>query len=336
MEEYSLEKSWPSCRWAVDISGWNPSDEEFDFLCHHLITHDESMHCKRFKFIDDRKRALVSVVLQRLVGALLLKSSNTIVDPRKIPIGKTKGRKPYIDTTNDLFQEIGDDVVNFNYNVSHDGKFVVLAAETHCVCGCDISSTQSLFKKRGINESVSLDEAKNYFTAFDKQLTSKEWEKVYGAAGDNTRVICDRFCMYWSLKEAYAKAIGMGLGYDLGKVEFEIDDETGTAFARIHPETDVSPEWCMYIHQISDGHWASVARGPPQAIIDAHGGFIKTFRSPILSTDALNEHVFQKREPGFVQVGVQSILETYMCGFIDSPAATTLWEEYLQRYTTSA
>lgn len=336
--ENTLEYSRPSCRWAVDISGWNPSDEEFEFLCHHLIKIDEGLHCRRFKFLDDRKRALVSVLLQRLVGALVLKKGNTsttrpdkTVDPRKIDIGKTKGRKPYIDTTKEPFEN--EDTVNFNYNVSHDGNFVVLAAETHCVCGCDISSTGSLFRKRGstraMEDSISLEECKKFFTAFEKQLTTNEWERVYGEPGDSVQSICDRFCTYWSLKEAFAKAIGMGLGYDLGQVEFEVDEHAGMAFARIHPETDISPDWCLYIHHLSDGHWVSVARGPPHAIIDAHGGFKNTFRSPELPRDVLNAHVFQNREPTFVQVDAQSLIDTY-CRCIDSP--DTLREEYLKRF----
>jgi len=348
-EKSILEQSWPSCRWAIDISGWNPSDDEFNFLCKHLITVSEETHCKRFKFLDDRKRALVSILLQRLVGALLLLKSqeqglNTGTtttcsktgDPREITIGKTKGRKPYIDTTKAPFE--GMDCANFNYNVSHDGKYVVLAAETQCVCGCDVSSTQSLFKKKGMNASVSLEELKTYFTAFEKQLTKKEWEKVYGASpgDDDTRQICDRFCTYWSLKEAFAKAIGTGLGYDLSQVEFEVDDDTGTAFVRIHPDTDVSSEWCMYMHQIADGHWVAVARGPPHAIIDAHGGFTTTFTSLVLSKDVLNAHVFQKREPPFVHMNAQDLIRIYCsrCGSTES-SGTTLGAEYLERFCST-
>lgn len=343
-EEDTLESSWPNCRWAVDISGWNPTDEEFQFVCSHLIRAEEGLHCKRFKFLDDRKRALVSLLLQRLVGALLLRSlvdsdCGSTVDPRKIEIGKTKGRKPYIDTTKPPFeclnlQNKDGEIVNFNYNVSHDGKFVVLAAETHCVCGCDISSTQSLIKKRKTTKVTDLptaDELKAFFVAFEKQLTDKEWEHVYSAGWDDTQQICARFCTYWSLKEAFAKALGLGLGYELGHVEFEIDDETGTAFARIHPDTDVSTDWCLYIHQIYPGHWVSVARGPPSAIVDAHGGFKKTLKSPELSREVLNAHVFQNRESPFLKVGVQNLINTY-CKFLDSPENVSTLEEYRKRF----
>lgn len=349
---FLLESTWPQCRWAVDISRWSPSEEEFQFLCEHMILPEESEHCKRFKFLDDRKRALVSILLQRLAGALLLSrrmknKGQTGTDPRTIEIGKTKGRKPYIDTTKHPFMSCerstnDEDLVNFNYNVSHDGKYVVLASETHCVCGCDVSSTHSLNKRRGKrfdnnnfdekDGTMCLDELEKLFGSFKKQLSAKEWERVYGMPGDSTARICNRFCMYWSLKEAFVKAIGMGLGYDLGNVEFDVDDETGIAFATINPDTHVSQDWCFYVHELSDGHWASIARGPPEAIVDAHGGFRKTFQCPELSRDVLNTHVFMRREPSFVHASVRDVLDLYWHHIGPSDARRA---EYIDRFAVS-
>ena len=122
-------------RWAVDIASWNPSEEEFDFLCTELLNEEEGKGCRQFRFEDDRKRALVSKIMQRLAGALVMEGiegrrkmegsgngyiksmdGNGCMDLKRVEIGKTKGRKPYLVKPGD-----GTEVVpNFNYSVSHE------------------------------------------------------------------------------------------------------------------------------------------------------------------------------------------------------------------------
>eukprot|EP00889_Picochlorum_renovo_P003007 jgi/Picre1/30037/NNA_005409.t1 len=70
-----------------------------------------------------------------------------------------------------------------------------------------------------------------------------------------------RFTQFWSLKEAFVKATGMGLGYDLGKIEFDICDDTNTATVWIEGKGP-SREWSFHLHELAHGHWVSVARDP--------------------------------------------------------------------------
>ena len=357
-------------RWAVDVSRWQPNEDEFEYLCSNSLTKEESVHCKRFKFEDDRKRALISKLLQRTAGVVLashvsrteaskcntssseatiedkLMAQCTIHSPASccvqgILIGTTKGRKPYLETTKEPFRSLYDGVEvenmvapNFNYNVSHDGHYVVLASEGFCVCGCDVSSPQSV-RKRGDATPQTMESLQKVLRSFDKQLTPREWKDVY-SRGDAENVE-QRFMQYWSLKEAFVKAIGMGLGYDLGLVEFDIDDVTNTATLSYSEEKYKSHEWSFNLHSLPDGHWVSVARGPPTSITDAHGGFTETFRMPTIDDDSLSFHLHQVKEPSFEFLTVEDILSLLVrsCAAVagSSPCPMRdIAQEYVDRF----
>lgn len=80
---------------------------------------------------------------------------------------------------------------------------MVLASESHCICGCDVASPQSLRVKGNV---LSLEQLKEKLKAFEKQLTRKEWDDVYGRKGfEEEEILCrhieNTFSKYWSLKE---------------------------------------------------------------------------------------------------------------------------------------
>ena len=42
--------------------------------------------------------------------------------------------------------------------------------------------------------------------------------------------------------------------------------------------------WRFHLQELSDGHWVSVARGPPENIVDAWQEFTGTLKEPIIPT----------------------------------------------------
>lgn len=86
-----------------------------------------------------------------------------------------------------------------HFSVSHSGNMVVCAVSDREI-GIDIE------KIRPIN-----------LKAAKKFATEKELEYIY--SGEN------RFFEIWTLKEAYFKCIGTGLGADIKDVAFEIQDD---------------------------------------------------------------------------------------------------------------
>lgn len=169
-------------RWAVDLGQWTPSDQEFDFLCT-LIPAEDATECRKFRFRDDQKRALVSRLLQRHAAATVL-----AVLHETVVIKRTKGRKPY--AANPAQKPHAP---NFNYSVSHEGDYVVLAAEGVCVCGCDIAAPNQM--RRSADRPLE-----DVLSAFKGQLTQAEWKVVRSGGADET-LVESNFRQFWSLKE---------------------------------------------------------------------------------------------------------------------------------------
>lgn len=96
---------------------------------------------QRYKQKPDRKRALVSRLLQyrcceKAVG----------IPWESVNIKRTKGSKPFLANS-----QRPEGLLNFNFNVSHEGNFVALVSEPVCVCGVDIAAPNQL--RPGPNEA---------------------------------------------------------------------------------------------------------------------------------------------------------------------------------------
>ncbi|CAN0459320.1 unnamed protein product, partial [Scytosiphon promiscuus] len=77
-------------------------------------------------------------------------------------------------------------------------------------CGVDVVDTNG----RGSEEGP----AEDYLRYFTDHFTDEEWETIKRPSDDAAKL--QRFYLHWSLKEAYVKAIGQGLGYDLRRISF--------------------------------------------------------------------------------------------------------------------
>lgn len=96
-------------RWAVHVGAWAPAPAEWDLLLS-LLPGEEGPAVLKFRQEADRKRALVSRLLQRAAAAAALGLPHG-----DVAIARTKGRKPYAANL-----EGRGDAPNFNFNVSHE------------------------------------------------------------------------------------------------------------------------------------------------------------------------------------------------------------------------
>jgi len=256
----------------VNIDEWQPVGEsdgpEFQFLLGLVLEEDERKAVMRFKFYDDRKRALLSRLLVRSACARALGSTSF----GGLNVKRTKGRKPFLASPLPSAAE----APNFNVNVSHEGSWVVCAAEPYCVTGIDVAELRR-FDKKG--------QPIDFHKSFREQLTEAEWADVR-SAGDDLDAQYEVFSRYWSAKEAFVKARGDGLAFALGDVEFrweplegfpERSAFRGTAIVQGKPR----PTWSFVQHRMpgEKPHWTTVARAPASDIVDAHGEFTKTLRT---------------------------------------------------------
>ncbi|CAE8588427.1 unnamed protein product [Polarella glacialis] len=256
-------------RWAVNTDEWCPEGEadgsEFQFLLGLIREEEDRKSVMRFKFIEDKKRALLSRLLVRQASA----SALNLTSFDAVTIKRTKGRKPFLAAPLTPQEE----APNWNVNCSHEGSWVVCASEPKCLAGIDVAELRRT-SKRG--------DPVDFHDVFKEHLSPKEWTHVnsHGPDLDDQYEVFSRF---WSAKESFVKARGDGIAYPLGQAEFHWKALEGTTKAfegSVVIEGKQSPEWRFVQHRMpgDKAHWTTVGRGPLTDIVDALGEFTRTLR----------------------------------------------------------
>ncbi|KAL2249322.1 L-aminoadipate-semialdehyde dehydrogenase-phosphopantetheinyl transferase-like [Sesamum indicum] len=236
-------------RWVVDIAEWEPSSDDFSqamaFLPHH-----EYASITRFVKLEDRKRALVSRLLQyALVHQVLGITFDDIV------IRRTPEGKPFL---------VGENVKlgfpNFNFNASHHGDYVAIASEPICLVGVDI-----------VSHSIPVNEtADKFIQSFSSYFSSLEWYCILNAGSSDEML--KTFYRYWSLKESFVKAMGSGVGYKLDEVEFH-HKSWDDIFVKVAGRK--LKDWKFWLLELGQNHSVSIARGHPRTAITSYKRTLK-------------------------------------------------------------
>lgn len=226
-----------------------------------FTTDEERARILRFRLEDDRKRALVSLLLQKA----LIRHHLGITSNDGYCIQRTAENKPYM-----LLISGGGDTEqrkperNWNYNLSHHGQFVGIASHQRFLVGADVVDINT--------RSPSIKSARDYVDVFERNLARKEFDFISNQPDEESKYTA--FFVTWSLKESYIKAIGLGLGFELQNICFSIkyssNDKVdgrnssrmicGTASAEIHQET--RKDWSFEFFSIDSHHIMAVALGP--------------------------------------------------------------------------
>lgn len=285
-------------RIAFNSSRWAPEGEddgaEFQYLLS-CVQEDEAEQVRRFRFFEDKQRALVSRLLQRKCAETCLG-----LGWDEILIKRTKGKKPFVASG---VSERPEGAPNFNYNVSHEGDYVVLASEPVCLVGVDVAAPGQSRKGGG---PFDLDRV---LKSFGSAFTRDELRNIecFGdpAAQDGA------FRRNWSCKEAFTKARGDGVGFELKRCEFTIEEAREgllpyTHTAEVSVDGNLLPGWSFLLQPLGD-HWVTVARGPCSDVVDAHGEFTKTLSRRNLDPCGWRREAGAPRS-GFEVVGVRDLL----------------------------
>ena len=202
---------WPddergSLRWVVNVHHWRPRAIEWRFLSS-LIPHAEMVAAEKMHKVVDRKRALVSRLMQRRCVAIALG-----VADEKVVVARTKGNKPFDATPRAGERAAERERPNFNFNVSHEGSFVVLASDPMLLIGVDVAAPFEL------REGPSLGDFAKLKDTFEAVVAADEWELIESEESEAERVAA--FRRQWSRKESFVKARGDGLAFALQRVRF--------------------------------------------------------------------------------------------------------------------
>jgi len=189
-----------------------------------------------------------------LIGRLMQRKM--VHDYQQIPyadfkLGRTKKGKPYFDQA----LCVNKSYPNFNFNVSHQGDFVVGGCEGEWLLGVDVMKVEL----RGNQK------CQDFFRDMRTCFTKKEWETI----NSHTNPL-ESFYQHWCLKEGYIKAVGIGLGFELQQAEFHLDLKTNTAIVYIN--NVLRKDWHFELHYLPNQHVAAVAYGPPAEADDCSRG----------------------------------------------------------------
>ena len=170
---------------------------------------------------------------------------------------------------------------HWNYNVSHAGSFVCCGVSTCGLIGVDVMPVELVPASTEVADDTAV---RAFFEDFISFFTPKEWRSILSGTDPLNKL--QRFYHHWTLKEAYLKAIGIGLGLELSSFEMVIsytDDLScfkddwmviSTCISIISTEVCAS-DWQFWLLQHnSEMSIMAVALGPFQAADFCDGGKI--------------------------------------------------------------
>lgn len=177
----------------------------------------------RFRHDADRRMFLIGRVMARtLVGDALG------VPASEWPWGEGPRGRP----------EVAEPNCSVSFNLAHSAGLVVCAVSQFGPVGVDVEHRARRPLERAlIARCCAKDEAA------DVERHGDDWT--------------DQFLKYWTLKESYLKAVGLGISVHLPDVRFQLDDEPRAAFTgalRGHDEC-----WRFTLRSAEPAHYVAVA-----------------------------------------------------------------------------
>jgi 4'-phosphopantetheinyl transferase len=182
-----------------------------------MLSDDEHYQQQRFYFAKHRHQYLITRAAVRTVL-----SHYSTVEPAMWCFDRDEYGRPFVRHGNVSAEPI-------SFNVSHTDGLVLVGVTRRSLLGVDTESTQAR------RESLKL--AHRFF--------SPEEAAALSAMPEDTR--SDRFLEYWTLKESYIKARGLGLSIPLDLFSFYFDDTRRIGVAFRPQLNDDASRWCFWL-----------------------------------------------------------------------------------------
>jgi len=154
-----------------------------------LLTDDETKKQQRYKFKQDRHDALIT---RAFIRDLL--SYYADIPPRDWRFDKGEKDKP----------EIVNPPLPLRFNISHTKGLIICAVTLEDDIGCDVENTTR---------------SNDVLAIADRYFSINETKALFSLPQEQQR---NRFFDYWTLKESYIKAWGLGLAIPLKDFSFTI------------------------------------------------------------------------------------------------------------------
>jgi 4'-phosphopantetheinyl transferase len=190
-----------------------------------LMTGEERVRASRYRHDGDRLMfALGRLMARSLVGRALG------VAPSAWPWREGRHGRP----------EIGDDGTDLHFNLSHSAGVVICAIARGRAIGVDVEHLA-----RRSPDPAMVPRYCSPAEVADVRARGVGWQ--------------DRFLTYWTLKEAYLKARGVGISLPLADISFRVDDAGAADIGFEGSLAGTDSRWAFHLWQPADRHLAAVA-----------------------------------------------------------------------------
>ena len=182
-----------------------------------LLSAAEKEQETRFYFARDRRRYLVTRALVRTVL-----SRYASIQPSEWMFSTNAYGCPAV---------VNAQAKDLSFNISHTHSLIVLGVTRSRALGVDVENFQA--------REVSID-------LMDRYFAPQEVEVLTAAPPHEQQY---RFFEYWTFKEAYIKARGMGLSLPLDKFSFQYADDRAVEIAILPELADDAARWLFWQFQ---------------------------------------------------------------------------------------
>jgi 4'-phosphopantetheinyl transferase len=189
------------------------NDESLLSALRGLLDEAERKQELRFHFAEDRRRYLVTRALVRTVL-----SKYVSIAPQAWVFRANGYGRPVI--ANEI-----DAGLSLSFNITHAQGLIILAIAWNCEIGVDTENTR--------RRVMALDLADRFFAP-------SEVSELYGLPPHRQH---QRFLEYWTLKESYIKARGMGLSIPLSEFSFHFPKDEHVEIVTDLKQGDSSRFW---------------------------------------------------------------------------------------------
>ncbi|MBR8838429.1 MAG: 4'-phosphopantetheinyl transferase superfamily protein [Stigonema ocellatum SAG 48.90 = DSM 106950] len=192
------------------------------------LSQDEQLRADRFRFEKHRQRFIIG---RGVLRAILGRYMN--IEPSQLRFCYGSHGKPALATASPTGM--------LDFNLSHSGGVALYAFARDRQIGIDIESLRPVSEVEQIA---------------DRFFSIREYEELRAFPPSQQH---NAFFRYWTLKEAYVKATGLGLSLPLNKFEVSLAPGDSAVLLKTSVDAQVPDHWSLMELSVGHGYAAAIA-----------------------------------------------------------------------------